>query len=132
MEEENDLVFNYLDNYEVEKIQICKLVNKYDKLFKKISKKIEKQAKKHPMHRWFEININDYTPKQMAAIKRYFCDWCNFGFAKSTPKNEMYKNKICVTQGIVENVSSYSTTCYTTDLENSPIEKFYITWFDQN
>ena len=121
--------------FDIEKQSIDYLMSKEKnkKLVLKVYKKMLKQIEKEPMKNWFEININDYSPKQMNIIKRYFCDWSGFGFSKVIPRNEMFKEKIsmnyCTTvttsQTIVNADSYYSTE------SKVPIERFYITWFNE-
>jgi len=119
--------------FDIEELSMKHLMTeKNEKLFSKVYKKIIKQVEKKPMQNWFEININDYSPKEMRLIKRYFCDWCGFGFSESPPQDKMFKQKISIsyTSSVMEGV--IDSTSYTTKLEKTPIEKFYITWFNEN
>lgn len=112
-----------VDYYEVEEKSINHLMNKKNtKLILKVYKNILRQIKDNPLQNWYEININDYSLKEMRIIKRYFCDWQGFGFKTSKPGDEMtqYNN-------ISMSVSSSNTVVNITN-----IEKFYITWFNEN
>ena len=112
-----------IDYYEVEEKSINRLMDKKNtKLILKIYKNILKQIKDNPLQNWYEININNYSLKEMKIIKRYFCDWQGFGFKTSKPGDEMiqYNN-------ISMSVSSSNTVVNVTN-----IEKFYITWFNEN
>ena len=122
-----------LSRFSIEKLSIdWSMTKKNEKLISKVYKKMLKQIEKEPMKNWFEININDYSPKEMRLIKRYFCDWCGFGFSESIPQDKMFKQKISIsyTSSVMEGI--IDSTSYTTKLEKTPIEKFYITWFNEN
>ena len=117
--------FGYFD---VEQKAIDKIKKKHKKLFIKVYKKILKQIKKNPMQNYLEINNEDYSFKEMKIIKRYFCDWEEFGFSKTIPEDDL-----------VEVSYVYTTTCNTSVSISStgtptvkPITKFYITWFTQD
>lgn len=117
-----------IDYYEVEEKSIKHLMNKKNtKLILKIYKKILKQIKKNPLQNWYEINVNNYSLKEMRIIKRYFCDWEGFGFKTSIPKDEMIQyNNISMSTSTVA-ISSSNNIINVTN-----IEKFYITWFNEN
>ena len=120
-----------LSRFSIEKLSIdWSMTKKNEKLISKVYKKMLKQIEKEPMKNWFEININDYSPKEMRLIKRYFCDWCGFGFSESILLDKMFKQKMSISYtSSITNV--IDNTSYTTKLEKTPIEKFYITWFNE-
>jgi len=135
----NDIITNcFCFELEEKAIEYLMANEKNQKLILKVYKKILKQVEKNPMQTWFEININDYSPKEMRLIKRYFCDWCGFGFSESIPHDKMFKQKMSISYtssitGVIDNTSYTTTsTSYTTKSEKTPIEKFYITWFNEN
>ena len=124
----------WIFNIKKQSIDCLMSKEKNKKLISKVYKKILKQVEKEPMKNWFEININDYSPKEMRIIKRYFCDWCGFGFSKVIPCDEMFKEKIsmnyCSTVTIRDPKVVDADSYYTTE-SKVPIEKFYITWFNE-
>ena len=118
-----------LSRFSIEKLSIDRLMTKKnEKLISKVYKKILRQIEKEPMKNWFEININDYSPKEMRIIKRFFCDWCGFGFSKYIPCDKMYIENVSIGTSVIESIVSGNYNVKS----NIPIEKFYITWFDEN
>ena len=112
-----------LSRFSIEKLSIDWSMNKKnEKLISKVYKRMLKQIEKDPMQNWFEININDYSLKEMKIIKRYFCDWSGFGFSKTMPRDDLIE--VSYKYDTVVSISS-SETSYT----EKPITKFYITWF---
>jgi len=122
-----------VDYYEVEEKSINHLMNKKNtKLILKIYKNILKQIKDNPLQNWYEININNYTLKEMRVIKRYFCDWQGFGFKTSKPEDEMVQRNIVSVSRSMSVSSSISDPSSNTIANVTNIEKFYITWFNEN
>lgn len=118
-----------LSRFSIEKLSIDWLMTKKNKkLISKVYKKMLKQIEKDPMQNWFEININNYSLKEMRIIKRYFCDCRGFGFSKNIPDDKMIEKTYVCANGSVT-YSTLGEANYKT--MSSPIDKFYITWFDE-
>jgi len=113
-----------LGYYDIEKKALDTLMakEKNKKLILKVYKKILKQIEKDPMKNWFEININDYSPKEMRVIKRCFCDWFGFGFSKTMPRDDLVEVSYKYDTVVSISSSEISSTV-------KPVTKFYITWF---
>jgi cytidylate kinase len=58
--------------YDSEEIAIKKIYKKYKKVIEKVKKGIFKQVEKKPFKNYYEINICDFSPQEMQAIKYYF------------------------------------------------------------
>lgn len=117
-----------LSRFSIEKMSIDKLMTKQNKkLISKIYKKILKQIDNKPIQNWFEINSNDYSLKEMKIIKRYFCDYLGFDFKINKPGDGMIQRNVSMSVSYSISESSSNATANVTN-----IEKFYITWFNEN
>lgn len=93
------------------------IYSQYSSIINKIFKKIKKQIKKNPLQNYYEININNYSPKEMRIIRVFF-EQVGYRINFTKPVNDM--NISCISR------DSTITGNLTSDV--MPRSKFYIIW----
>ena len=129
------------DRYDIRDLMAEEIYYRYHKIIEKIYKKIIKQVQKKPNQRWYFIDCNKYTDKQMISLRNYF----KYTFKVSNEKPDddkayvIYKPSSVNTNNIVavstsNSYSTYSTLDVITDTKKDSdniIKKprsFYIYW----
>lgn len=127
MKEEN-LMYKCIGD--IEDIAAKVIYEKNKKIIEKVWKRIKKQAKNEPLKNYYKISIEEYSPKEMRVIKRFFCDYFRFGFSKTLPDDIMVDTIRYYVNYSNSSISLSSTTTSSSKPELVPISEFYITWFN--